>query len=233
MVGLSEAAIVLLTRTPASGGKSRLFAALGRAPDPALLEALLLDTLDAVAIPGVARVVAVNPPGGCDAVRAVVPNGVHVVPQRGVDLGARMRAAMEDALAAGARRVSVVGSDLPEIRAAAVQCAFTRLERDPNLVVLGPAADGGYYLVAAARPPDVFEHIPWGTSRVLDATLAAAASRRLRVSFVEPGADVDTPRDLMRVLAGDPSLAHRTRAWAKRHERDVARAAQAEDAGRA
>ena len=69
----------MLTRAPSSGGKTRLFTSLGIPSDPALLTALLLDTLDGAAAPGVRRVVAVTPPDACDDLRRSI-GGVEVVP---------------------------------------------------------------------------------------------------------------------------------------------------------
>jgi glycosyltransferase A (GT-A) superfamily protein (DUF2064 family) len=74
--------------------------------------------------------------------------------------------------------------------------------------VLGPATDGGYYLLAATRVPDVFDGIDWGSSRVLEQTLAAADRAGMRVHLLEPLTDVDTPGDLREVTA------RRTRQWA-------------------
>ena len=82
MVGVPGPIVVaVLTRAPSRGGKSRLFAALGHPPDPTLLSALLLDTLDGVSLSGTTRVVFVDPADACDDVRALVPRDVD--PLRG------------------------------------------------------------------------------------------------------------------------------------------------------
>ena len=73
MVDAADAPVLaVLTRAPSSRGKTRLFASLGVPPDPSLLAALLLDTLDGAAAAGVRRVVAVTPASACDAVREIV-----------------------------------------------------------------------------------------------------------------------------------------------------------------
>jgi rSAM/selenodomain-associated transferase 1 len=219
------AVLAVLTRAPASGGKSRLFAALRTPPDPALTTALLLDTLDAVASPQWDCAIVVAPAEACDDVRAVVPAEMRLLPQRGGDLGARMRAAMDDLFAAGAHAVVLVGSDLPEIDAGAVATAFETLSRDRDALVIGPAHDGGYYLIGATRTPDVFAGIEWGGAHVLDATVAAAQQCGLRVHLVDGCADVDNPDDLRRLVRMDSmdrahamatdagGQARRTRAW--------------------
>jgi rSAM/selenodomain-associated transferase 1 len=216
MVDVEDAAVVaILTRAPGRGGKSRLFAELQIDPDPALLTALLLDTLDAADVPAARRVIAVDPADACDEVRAILPRDVGVMPQHGGTLGDRMRLLMEELFSRGARSVVIVGSDLPDLQARALHDAFARLDDDPSTVIVGPATDGGYYLIgAAARLPPVFDGISWGTGDVLTQTLAAAAGHGVRVAFVEPLADVDTVADLRRVKAP------RTREWIRANLRE-------------
>ena len=207
MVDLAGARVVaILTRAPSTGGKSRLFGELRRPPDPALLTALLLDTLDGVAAAGVTRLIAVEPAEACDEVRALVPD-VEVIAQQTGTLGERMASVMGATLARGASAVAVVGSDLPDLPPPVVTEAFRALEQDPEAVVIGPATDGGYYLIAATRVPPVFDRIEWGTSEVLERTLAEAHRRGLRVHLLPVRPDVDEVAELVRVVAP------RTRAW--------------------
>lgn len=208
MVGQSGPAVVaVLTRAPSQGGKSRLFAALGCPPDAALLSALLLDTLDGANLPGATTVVMVEPADACDEVRALVPSDIRVVPQPGGSLGDRMRATMEGLFTEGASIVVLVGSDLPDIRQETIAAAISQLTRDPESVVLGPAHDGGYYLIAATTVPNVFDGIEWGSSHVLERTHTEAARHGLRVHLLEPLHDVDTLENLRDVRAW------RTRSW--------------------
>jgi rSAM/selenodomain-associated transferase 1 len=208
MVGESGPVVVaVLTRAPSSGGKSRLFTALGRPSDPSLLAALLLDTLDGATLDGTSRAVVVEPAEACADVRALVPGDVSVIAQPGGTLGDRMRETMALLLAGGARAVILIGSDLPDITPEAIGLAVQHLLRDPLSLVLGPSADGGYYLIGATSVPDVFDGVEWGGPLVLAQTRAAAADRGLRVHLLEPLRDVDTKDDLLRVAAP------RTRAW--------------------
>ena len=215
MVGVqAQAVVAVLTRAPSAGGKTRLFDALGMPFDPALLAALLLDTLDGVALPGVARAVLFTPPGAAEEIRALVPPEVRLLAQREGDLGTRMRGAFDDLLAAGAHAVVLVGSDLPMIDASAIARALTTLRERPGTVVIGPADDGGYYLVGATTTPAaLFAEVPWGTADVLRATMAAAARARLPIVLLEPMADVDTPDDLRVVREAAGPGGARTRAW--------------------
>ncbi len=211
MVDAADALVlVVLTRAPSSRGKTRLFASLGVPPDPSLLTALLLDTLDGAAVPGVQRVVAVTPASACDAVREIVGD-VEVIAQPEGDLGERMRATMTALFARGARAVVLIGSDVPNIAAATIADACALVDKAPDALVLGPATDGGYYLVAARRVPDVFSGITWGSAQVLAQTERAAAAGRFHVYHLPTLADVDTAEDLRGAVRS--GLAPRTAAW--------------------
>jgi rSAM/selenodomain-associated transferase 1 len=208
MVDLANARVVaVLTRAPSAGGKSRLFAELGRPCDLRLLEALLHDTIDGVAAEGIRRVVAVTPPSAGDEIAELT--GIEVLPQVEGDLGERMRALMTRLFADGARAVALVGSDVPNITPSIVARAFAVLDQERGTLVLGPAADGGYYLIAATAVPDVFSDVEWGSARVLSQTLQTASARGIRVHLLERLADVDTLDDLRRVES------RRTAAWVR------------------
>lgn len=215
MVAAADAPVLaVLTRAPSSGGKTRLFASLGLSFDPKLLTALLLDTLDGAAAPGVRRVVAVTPAAACDEVRQIVGDlvgDVEVIAQPDGDLGDRMRATMTVLLARGAPAVALMGSDVPHITAETIADACARMAEDPDALVLGPAEDGGYYLIAARRVPEVFSGIEWGSDQVLAQTERAAAAYPFRVHRLETLTDVDTADDLR--AAARSGRAPRTAAW--------------------
>jgi len=120
--------------------------------------------------------------------------GWLLVPQGPGGLGRRLERAFGEAFARGARRVVVIGSDCPEVSPEDVELAWTALRR--NDVVLGPARDGGYWLVALRRPqPALFRRISWSTERVLRQTLTRCQARRLKVRCLRELEDVDTEAD--------------------------------------
>lgn len=127
------------------------------------------------------------------------------------DLGARMSAAMSDALAR-APRVVVIGSDAPTLPRERLSDALRAL--DVHEVVLGPSVDGGYYLVGARGAPVVFPTgVRWSTRHALADTIAGLGSRS--VHLLRPHYDVDTPDDLRLLethLALAPDAAPRTAA---------------------
>lgn len=122
--------------------------------------------------------------------------------QEGDDLGERLWRALSTA---GRRYplVAAVGSDHPTLPLAHVERAFDLLAHGRD-VVLGPADDGGYYLIAArseALRPALFSGVPWSTERVLEETLSRCRASGLEVELLPAARDVDTPADLA-ALAG-------------------------------
>jgi len=115
-------------------------------------------------------------------------------PQAGASLGDRLTHAFTTEFAEGARRVVIIGSDCPGVDRRIVQQAFTALgEHD---VVLGPALDGGYYLVGLAAPhPALFRGISWSTAAVAAQTRTRARAHGLSCHVLKPLRDVDTLRD--------------------------------------
>lgn len=117
-------------------------------------------------------------------------------PQGVGDLGLRLQSAFHDSFQAGLRRVIAVGTDCPSLSRDIVCQAFERLKTHD--VVIGPAVDGGYYLIGLARHVEsLFCGITWGTDQVLVQTLAAANQAKLSIATLPTLADVDRPEDLV------------------------------------
>jgi glycosyltransferase A (GT-A) superfamily protein (DUF2064 family) len=132
---------------------------------------------------------------------AAAAPGFALMAQRGDGLGPRLAACTGGLLAAGAERVAVVGADTPQVPAATYRTALARL--DEVDVVLGPALDGGYYVVALKAPaPELFTGVAMGTASVLAETVALAAASGRSVGLLPPVRDLDRPADLAEALAG-------------------------------
>ena len=116
------------------------------------------------------------------------------------DLGRRMYVAMCAAFRRGAQRVILIGTDIPGLTTAILTQAFDRLN-DHDLV-LGPSADGGYWLVGMTRPVNIFDGIAWSQPTVLNHTLELAHRKGVRPCQLDPLADLDTPDDLARSFGG-------------------------------
>lgn len=137
--------------------------------------------------------------------------------QTGADLGARMAAALGRCLAFG-RRAVLIGTDFPDLPHEILIEAFEKLERenDPALT-LGPAADGGYYLIGMNRfLPEIFTGIPWSTSEVLSRTMEKADALGVGTALLPEWRDVDEADDLEALkgrLAKNASRARHTQAY--------------------
>ena len=120
---------------------------------------------------------------------------VKLIDQVGDDLGARMNQAFRTLFAQGYRQVLLMGTDVPTLPFDHFTQALTSLENHD--LVLGPAFDGGYYLIGLKRTaPELFADIPWSTDQVLRLTQENAARIGLKVSLIQPWRDIDTLADL-------------------------------------
>lgn len=110
------------------------------------------------------------------------------------DLGRRMAASFARAFAEGAEAVVLTGSDIPGLGTEQVREAFKKLES--ARAVIGPARDGGYYLIGMRAPgADLFQDIAWSTNRVLEQTEALAQVQGLTMARLPILADLDTAED--------------------------------------
>jgi hypothetical protein len=176
--------------------KTRLARVLGDDRACALYRAFVLDLADRLARLPYPVTWAYWP---ATAPFATLLPGATVEPQNGKNLGARMAHAVDTALARGATAVVVIGADVPHVPAATLDDAVHALAGDADLV-LGPAADGGYYLIGLRAPaPALFADIAWGTAEVLAITLDRAGRLGLRTTVLPSTFDIDEPADLERL----------------------------------
>ena len=182
--------LVLFARYPTPGrAKTRLIPALGPEGAAALHRRLTertLATLRATGLP-----VELRTTGASAAAFRRWLGEVDCVPQGGGHLGARMRRA------AAAAPAILVGADVPDLGPEHLLAAAEALARTP--VTIGPAEDGGYYLIGVAKPlPWLFAPMAWGTDSVRTTTLDRLARRGVGATLLEPLSDLDTPDDLKR-----------------------------------
>jgi rSAM/selenodomain-associated transferase 1 len=157
-------------------------------------EALLLDTMDKLARIPVRHVLAFAP-ADAEAYFAERSRGrFSLMPQAAGDLGQRMVSFFRQELQKGAQAVILVGTDSPTLPLPLIEQAFGELAHAD--VVLGPATDGGYYLVGCGRKlPPIFDAIPWSTDRVLAETVTRLAGSSWKLALLPPWYDVDTLSD--------------------------------------
>ncbi|MCP9451710.1 MAG: TIGR04282 family arsenosugar biosynthesis glycosyltransferase [Nitrospira sp.] len=117
----------------------------------------------------------------------------------GENVGQRMAGVFDRLFAQGYRSVILVGTDVPSLPIEEYRRAFDLLESHD--LVLGPALDGGYYLLGLKRPiPDLFVDIPWSTALVLKTTQDRARAAGLTIASTAPCQDIDTIDDLTALI---------------------------------
>jgi len=177
--------------------KTRFQPALPPEASSRIYHAFILDLLYATAsLKGVTRILA------CDSTRRdpffkglAERFGLTLIDQTGEDLGDRMRNAIAAADRLGFGQAVIIGTDIPTLPVDYIQEAFRRLKNHP--LVLGPSADGGYYLIGCSGAvPPIFDGIEWGADQVLAQTLRRIADKNLNASLLPFWYDVDTLGDL-------------------------------------
>jgi rSAM/selenodomain-associated transferase 1 len=216
IMSVPEALVIFAKQPDPNDTKTRLSPPLSQEEAAGLYACFLADILaTAREVAGAARFIFYDPPAA-EAYFAGLAPDFHLYPQSGGELGERMHLAMAELLSRGCRRVVLAGSDLPHLPAEAFQQGFAALRQGAE-VVLGPSADGGYYLVGLTRPqPELFD-LAMSTPEVLRGTLERIQRLNLRRILLKEEFDVDTFADLRRLAAhleDNPEIpARSTRAW--------------------
>ena len=198
-------ALAVMTKAPQAGRvKTRLTPPLSPEEAAALNTCFLRDTAAAISRAGSGQEVqgvAVYTPVGSEAAYAgILPDNFVLVPQRGDAFGERLSAATEDLLQLGVDSLCLIDSDSPTVPENAFAEAVDVLKRDEDSVVLGPADDGGYYLIGLKKlHRRLFEAIDWSTDRVLEQTIEGAREIGLPVHFLPTWFDVDDRATLSRL----------------------------------
>ncbi len=121
--------------------------------------------------------------------------------QQGPDLGRRMEHAFAREFSQGAQRILLIGTDCPALSSEIIASGLEQLKNHP--LVLGPAMDGGYYLIGLRRPDSLpppsilFDDIDWGSKKVLQQTIAQAEKADLSYALLPKLHDIDRPEDLV------------------------------------
>ncbi len=206
--------LLVFLKAPRPGAvKTRLSAALGDVAAAGLYRALAEETVRRTNPRAGAyqRLFCFAPADAQLEMEAWFPAATWIA-QEGSDLGERMRAAFDAAFVRGAHRVAIVGTDAPAVGREIVAEALASL--DDHDLALGPASDGGYYLMALSRPrPALFTGIAWSTASVFASTTERAGALGLSVRVLETLPDIDTLEDLRAerdrlrpLLEADPAL---------------------------
>lgn len=190
--------IALFVKSPEKGRvKTRLAMDLGEDAALGLYRCFVSDTLDTLTTGSRPVKIAFHPPEG----ERMIMNWLGdypSMPQRGDDLGERMMNTFLCLFSEGYSPVVIMGSDIPDLPLHIIEEAFESFREHD--AVIGPACDGGYYLVGMKREtfcPDIFRGIPWSTGEVLAKTMTVFQEKGCRVHSLPEWGDLDTADDLM------------------------------------
>jgi rSAM/selenodomain-associated transferase 1 len=126
----------------------------------------------------------------------IAPIECPIIAQSGDTLGERMNNAFDECFRNGAAKVVIIGTDAPDISSEILQLSIVAL--DTADVVIGPAVDGGYYLLGMNQlHKDLFDSVPWSTENVLRITIEKAQSHQLSVYLLPELRDIDTYNDII------------------------------------
>jgi len=194
----SANALVILTRAPWPGQtKTRLVPPLSYTEAADLAEALLLDQLEHLATFDAARLfIAFTPENAAVFFESFIGRGFTCFAQQGQSLGERMSHAFQHLFASGFENIILIGSDLPTLPVRFFHQGYASLEKSAD-VVLGPSADGGYYLVGMKRMiAAMFDDIGWSGADVLSQTTNKLDDLSLKHELLSEWYDIDTVKDL-------------------------------------
>ncbi len=186
--------LLVFTRNATLGKvKTRLAASIGDADALSVHKALMQQTIENVIQCACDKVVYYSE--DIDAHDLFSKNGFRQEVQSGTDLGSRMKNAFTAEFSHFYTSIVIIGTDCPDIDETCISHAFKQLE--DNDFVLGPALDGGYYLLGlSAMHAELFEGIAWSTSSVLSDTINIAQRLSLSIAFTSEKCDIDTFEDL-------------------------------------
>jgi len=194
--------ILFFVKDPIKGGvKSRLAAELDDTIAVELYKNFILDMLATLTACAAQCLICVYPEGALEKVKKWLGPKYHYLPQEGKDLGERMKNGFIEAFSMKFEHAILIGSDIPDLPLSIVKEAFRMFETHD--AVVGPAHDGGYYLIGFRNDtflPEVFDKMKWGGETVLRSTLNRIKKRGCRVHLLPAWNDVDTLADVMALL---------------------------------
>jgi rSAM/selenodomain-associated transferase 1 len=210
----NAAVLGIFTKQPRPGYvKTRLAAQTSPEWAARLAEALLLDSLARWQRIHARRIIVFTPSQARGYFTSMGSNRFELESQCDGDLGQRLEHFFVNHLRSGATRMIAVGSDSPTLPASFIEHAIRELNSSD--VVLGPATDGGYYLLGCRRLPPIFAGVAWGSHHVLHDSITRLRDGSWKVSILPPWYDIDSLDDLwmlrghllaMRLAGDDPGL---------------------------
>lgn len=191
-----ENALAIMLKAPRPGTvKTRLVPPLTHLEACELYECFIRDTFRTSSNIDAALYAFYTPKDAFREIERLFPGGITAIAQEDGGLGERIFGCFKELFGMGYKKIVVIGSDSPDIPGEHIEDAFRQLSHSE--LVLGPAKDGGYYLVAMSRlTEEPFLEIPWSTDKVLEATLDRASRAQIPFRLIAPWHDMDTVGDL-------------------------------------
>jgi hypothetical protein len=207
--------VLLFVKLPEKGRvKSRLARHIGQDAALALYESMALDVIDMLKRGRFPFRICYTPPEARDQMTGWLGREYDYLPQTGDDLGDRMDEAFARVFSTAVEEALLIGSDIPGLTTGIIEEAFASLAM--NDAVIGPANDGGYYLIGFRKntfTPGIFHDMAWSTSAVFRATMDKLHDASRKVHVLPELTDVDTVEDLRALLSqvgNSPSERSRT-----------------------
>lgn len=195
---LPDKLILLFARSPEKGRiKTRLAAGIGEETALALYKLFVADILKTLQRAEIPFRIFFSPPDSAAVMENWLGKNLQYRAQAGEDLGEKMENAFLQSFKENIEKVLIIGSDMPDLTNALICEAFSSLEC--NDAVVGPALDGGYYLIGFRKDgflPLIFRDIPWGTGHVFRETMKVLHTVGRRVHLLPERRDIDTILDL-------------------------------------
>lgn len=200
---MASTALIIFAKAPIPGAvKTRLCPPLTPDEAASLHGSLVLDAIERTkGLQGIALYVAGAPDLAHPFFKVMEGRyGAHLLEQRGPDLGARMRQALQDAFDQGAQTALLTGTDLPTLPCARLTEALALIKTHD--IVLGPTTDGGYYLIGLRKMVStLFEGIVWSTASVFAETKKKVEAAGLSLGLLPECRDLDTLEDLKHFIS--------------------------------
>lgn len=214
--------IIVMAKVPAAGAvKTRLAPLLSPTQAAQLASVFLKDTLEKAADVTRDVMLAFTPSAGEAALRELLSTSPRRpslwITQHGDDLGARLESVAARGFASGFAPLIIIGTDSPTLPPSYLENSIQMLQSETCDLVLGPAKDGGFYLLGMnTSPHGLYQNVLWSTPSVLAQVRANAEHLKLRVASLALWQDVDTPDDLRKLhqsLSRNPAAAPQTHRW--------------------
>jgi uncharacterized protein len=200
------AGIGIICKTPKSGvSKTRLHGVLGSEAAAELAGCCLTDVADSIAsIPGTIGVrgyAVFSPEGSETELRRFLPENFELICRRDATLGVVLLGATQALLDLGNDCAVLVNADSPTLPRALLEQTIEKLRAPGDRMILGPAIDGGYYLIGLKQAhARVYQDIAWSTSAVLQTTIVRAGEIGLPVEVLSPWYDIDDAASLQTLV---------------------------------